>query len=350
MVSKLADRLWRTAQPALMRRWRQDESGATSIEFAIVAMPFVLLLFGLMSVCLYYFADFSIENATWQAARAMRTGQLQQSQGAYAGAVTNADRKQIFKKAFCDRAPLFLDCITKVVVIVQSNTGFGSITQPNCASNGVLINDSHGRLQHGRRQLRGPRHGLLSLGSRRQAADVQSGQPAGRRAPHAGVVPPSAPSPTIDGRASLKRQHPDPNPDQTENAMPTLSLSDLGARASALLHRWRADATGVAAVEFAFIVPIMGVMFIGAVELSQAIIVDRRVTQIASSTADLVARAETTISQSDITDIMKAGSFIMSPYALNPLQIVVREFQSSPTSATTPSNRGRAPSMVPAAR
>ena len=41
----------------------------------------------------------------------------------------------------------------------------------------------------------------------------------------------------------------------------------------------------MAALEFAFIVPIMGVMFIGAVELSQAIIVDRRVTQIASSTS-----------------------------------------------------------------
>jgi Flp pilus assembly protein TadG len=36
------------------------------------------------------------------------------------------------------------------------------------------------------------------------------------------------------------------------------------------------------------IVPIMSVMFIGAVELSQAITVDRRVTQVASSTADLV--------------------------------------------------------------
>ena len=31
---------------------------------------------------------------------------------------------------------------------------------------------------------------------------------------------------------------------------------------------------------------------------------------------------------------MRAGSFIMSPYALNPLKIVVREYQSSPTSAT----------------
>ncbi len=142
MVSKLADCLWRLPRSALMRRWRQDVSGATSVEFAIVALPFVLLLFGIMSVCLYYFADFSTENATWQAARAMRTGQLQQGQGAYAGAVTTDDRKKIFKKAFCDRVPLFPDCTTKVVVIVQSNSGFGTIAQPNCASNGVMINDA----------------------------------------------------------------------------------------------------------------------------------------------------------------------------------------------------------------
>lgn len=116
--------------------------------------------------------------------------------------------------------------------------------------------------------------------------------------------------------------------------MPILRLREIRLRTGALLRRWKADASGMAALEFAFIVPIMGVMFIGAVELSQAIIVDRRVTQIASSTADLVARAEQNIPQADISDIMKAGSFIMSPYALNPLKIVLREYQSSPTSAT----------------
>jgi Flp pilus assembly protein TadG len=117
--------------------------------------------------------------------------------------------------------------------------------------------------------------------------------------------------------------------------MPALPFSDFGARAGALLRRWRADAAGMAAIEFAMIVPMMAVMFVGAVELSQAITVDRRVTQIAASTADLVARAENQISQSDITDIMKAGSFIMAPYSQNPLQIVIRELQSSTTSATT---------------
>jgi len=49
----------------------------------------------------------------------------------------------------------------------------------------------------------------------------------------------------------------------------------------------------------------------------------------------LVARAETSITQSDITDIMHAGSFIMAPYTQNPLQIVIREVQSSTTSATS---------------
>lgn len=117
--------------------------------------------------------------------------------------------------------------------------------------------------------------------------------------------------------------------------MPALPISDLATRAGALLRRWRADSKGMAAIEFAMIVPMMGIMFIGAVELSQAIIIDRRVTQIASSTADLVARAETSITQSDITDIMRAGSFIMAPYTQNPLQIVIREVQSSTTSATS---------------
>jgi Flp pilus assembly protein TadG len=142
MVSKLADRLWQTPVSALMRRWRREESGTTAIEFAIIAAPFVLLLFGLVSVCLYYFADFSMENATWQAARAVRTGQLQQSQGAYAGITTDADRQKALKKAFCDKAFLFTDCNSKAVVIVQSNTGFGSISQPSCTSDGTVINES----------------------------------------------------------------------------------------------------------------------------------------------------------------------------------------------------------------
>ncbi len=112
------------------------------------------------------------------------------------------------------------------------------------------------------------------------------------------------------------------------------SLSHLAPRVSDLVRRWKADKRGIAAVEFALIVPIMGVMFVGAVEMSQVITVDRRVTQVASATADLVARAEKQISQTEISDILKVGSYILKPYNATPVQIVLRNVTSSPTDAT----------------
>ena len=141
MVSTVTDQMQKTAR-RLTRRWRRDDAGTAAIEFAIIAMPFVMLLFGLVSVCLYYFADFSMENATWQATRAIRTGQLQQGQGAYAGLSSNSDKQKALKKAFCDKAFLFSDCNTKAVVIVQSNAGFGTINTPSCTTNGSVIDES----------------------------------------------------------------------------------------------------------------------------------------------------------------------------------------------------------------
>jgi Flp pilus assembly protein TadG len=73
---------------------------------------------------------------------------------------------------------------------------------------------------------------------------------------------------------------------------------------------------------------------VGAVELSQAITVDRRVTQSASSVADLAARKETSISQTEIADIMKIGGYIMAPYSQTPLQVIVRNVSSSSADAT----------------
>jgi Flp pilus assembly protein TadG len=109
------------------------------------------------------------------------------------------------------------------------------------------------------------------------------------------------------------------------------ALASKGVR---LARRWRRDKSGVAAVEFAMIVPIMFFMFIGAVEISQAITVDRRVTQVASSMADLVARKETSITQTEMGDITKIGSYIMMPYSQSPLQVVVRNVSSSAADAT----------------
>lgn len=112
------------------------------------------------------------------------------------------------------------------------------------------------------------------------------------------------------------------------------AMRSLAIRARSHVGRWQRDSEGVAAIEFAFIVPIMSMMFMGAVELSQAITVDRRVTQVANSVADLVARAESSISQTEIGDIMKIGGYIMEPGSAGPLQIVLRNVTSSPTNVS----------------
>jgi len=111
------------------------------------------------------------------------------------------------------------------------------------------------------------------------------------------------------------------------------SIETTVTRARHFFGRCRDSCEGVAAIEFAFIVPIMAVMFIGAVEMSQVITVDRRVNQVASSTADLVARADTQISQTEIGDIMRVGGYVMVPYSQAPMQIVLRNVTSSPSDA-----------------
>jgi Flp pilus assembly protein TadG len=130
-------------------RWRSDQSGFTAVEFAIVALPFVMLLFGTISVSLFYFTTFTMENAVWMAGRGIRTGQFQQGQGIYTGIATNEDRKKAFKQALCAKAPGYIDC-NKVVVLVQSNSGgFGSITPPVCATDGEMIDQSKAEFNAG---------------------------------------------------------------------------------------------------------------------------------------------------------------------------------------------------------
>lgn len=112
--------------------------------------------------------------------------------------------------------------------------------------------------------------------------------------------------------------------------MSMLSYSPLPAL-KRLAQRFGKAREGVAAVEFALIVPIMITLLIGAVELSQAITVDRRVTQIGSSTGDLVARVDKNISKNEISDIMNIGSWLMEPYNSAGTKITIRVITSSAT-------------------
>ncbi len=74
-----------------------------------------------------------------------------------------------------------------------------------------------------------------------------------------------------------------------------------------------ADRRGLAAVEFAFILPVMMVMLFGTVEFSSAIAIDRKVTLMARTLSDLTSQA-TTVASTDLTNFFAASTGIMSPY------------------------------------
>jgi Flp pilus assembly protein TadG len=78
----------------------RDNNGAAAVEFALVATPFFFLLFGILEIALIFFATAIIEDSVSEAARDIRTGQLQTAGGT----------EQDFRAAICQRITTIADC------------------------------------------------------------------------------------------------------------------------------------------------------------------------------------------------------------------------------------------------
>jgi Flp pilus assembly protein TadG len=96
-----------------------------------------------------------------------------------------------------------------------------------------------------------------------------------------------------------------------------------------LLKRLRAasfarDARGVAAIEFALIVPVMLVIFFGAIQVSTGFAVDRKVTMITRTLSDLISQASQ-ISDVDISNAFVMAGAVMTPYPATPIQAVISQ-------------------------
>jgi Flp pilus assembly protein TadG len=80
---------------------------------------------------------------------------------------------------------------------------------------------------------------------------------------------------------------------------------------------------GTAAVEFALVLPIMLMLYIGFIEVSALISVDRKLQSAAGALGDLVARSDSTITAATLTDYFQAASGIMTPHPTEELRQVV---------------------------
>lgn len=90
------------------------------------------------------------------------------------------------------------------------------------------------------------------------------------------------------------------------------------------VERFACDQRGVSAVEFALLLPLMLTLYLGAVETSSAVAVDRKVTLAARSVADLVSQAAS-VNTSDVSNILDAATAVTAPYSGTPLKMVVTQ-------------------------
>jgi Flp pilus assembly protein TadG len=106
--------------------------------------------------------------------------------------------------------------------------------------------------------------------------------------------------------------------------MKTISISSIWLRMRRTAGRMLADRSGIAATEFAVIVPVMLVMFFGTVEFSSGVAVNRKVTLMARTLSDLTSQS-TSVSDTDLAGFFAASKGIMTPYPSTPTLSTISE-------------------------
>lgn len=108
------------AGATLLRRFGKARTGATLIEFALLMLPFFILLFAIFEVALLIWGGLELDNATADAGRLIRTGQ---AQAAHYGAAE-------LRQEVCRRVSLLMDCASRLRLDVRTFPSF-AMTAPS---------------------------------------------------------------------------------------------------------------------------------------------------------------------------------------------------------------------------
>jgi Flp pilus assembly protein TadG len=135
MQARLRRAVGRVIVCAAARRFIRQQDGATAVEFAMVAAPFLAMVFAIIETALVFFAGQALETAGADSARLIMTGQAQ----------TLGYDQAKFKQAVCAKIYGLFDCTNGLYVDVQNYTTFSSInTAKPVDGNGNLQTNSFG--------------------------------------------------------------------------------------------------------------------------------------------------------------------------------------------------------------
>ncbi len=105
--------------------------------------------------------------------------------------------------------------------------------------------------------------------------------------------------------------------------MTTNSKLNRGWASHGLMQRCRdllQDKSGVGAVEFAFVAPVLVIMYIGAVEMSLALAVDTKVSRAGNLTLDLITQGTTT-TRNELAAMEDVAESVMAPYDASDVEL-----------------------------
>lgn len=98
-----------------LSRFKKAQKGSAALEFAIVALPFFMLLYAIFDVALIFFASTTLENGIVAAARQIRTGQAQ---------AANMTTQQ-FRTLVCNQINMLLACDARLALDVRRFDSWG---------------------------------------------------------------------------------------------------------------------------------------------------------------------------------------------------------------------------------
>ena len=122
-------------------------------------------------------------------------------------------------------------------------------------------------------------------------------------------------------------------------------------RSVALLRTFRRENCGVAAVEFALIIPFMMLLVLGIYTISSSAAAHRKLTLAAGTVTSLIAEAPTVTTKS-VNDIFTAGGLVMAPFSSATSQVHIYKVKADGRSCVDwsypASGTAQAPHSLPA--
>ena len=113
------------------------------------------------------------------------------------------------------------------------------------------------------------------------------------------------------------------------------SIASAFARLPAKILSLRDRQDGIAAVEFAMVLPIMVTMYLGCCEVSLGFSASKKVDSVARALSDLTSQAAAQITQTQMNDIIAAASGVMQPFDGAATNLAITSF-IMPTPAAGP--------------